>query len=182
LPRPTTTHYPAATLDAAPAIFQRVHAAEGTAFRAVEFTILTVARPGTALQATWDEIDRLKALWVIPAGRMKMGKEFVVPLVPAALAVLDAQERVRTNNYIFPGRIANRPLSYNGFQICLRTRLGIEGVSLHGFRSLFRDWAGDVADVPRDIAEAQLSHSLGATERAYRRLTAMEKRRAVLVA
>jgi hypothetical protein len=60
--------------------------------------------------------------------------------------------------------------------------LGITGVSLHGFRSVFRDWAGDVADVPRDIAEAQLSHSLGATEGAYRRLTAVEKRRAVLVA
>jgi integrase len=182
LPQPPVIHFPAAPLDAAPGIYQRVRAAEGTVFRAVEFTILTTVRPGVALRAQWTEVDLGKALWVIPGARMKNGKEFTVPLVPAAMEVLAAQERVRANEYIFPGARPGRPLSYNVFQTALAQKLGITGVSLHGFRSVFRDWAGDVADVPRDIAEAQLSHSLGATEGAYRRLTAVEKRRAVLVA
>jgi integrase len=180
LKKPPVVHYPAASLETAPAIFQEVQEAEGSVFRAIEFAILTTVRPGVALRACWSEIDKAKALWVIPAGRMKGGREFTVPLVPAAMAVLAAQERVRAHDYIFPGMLPGRPLCYNVFQNALRKKLNIEGVSLHGFRSVFRDWAGDVADVPRDVAEQQLSHSLGAVEGAYRRLTAIEKRRAVL--
>jgi integrase len=181
LPRPPIRHFPAATLEAAPGIFQRIHQAEGSVFRAIEFTILTTVRPGAALYARWEEVDTDKAMWTIPAERMKRRTEaFIVPLVPASMEVLRRQEAVRTNDFIFPGAEPGRPLAYNTFQNALRKKLGIEGVSLHGWRSVWRDWAGDIADVPRDIAEAQLSHSLGATEASYRRLTAIEKRRAVL--
>jgi integrase len=108
LPQPPVTHFPAASLEAAPAIFQRVRAAEGTVFRAVEFTILTTVRPGVALRARWDEVDMQKALWIVPGARMKNGKEFNVPLVPAAMDVLETQARVRANEYIFPGGQVSR--------------------------------------------------------------------------
>jgi integrase len=150
-------------------------------FRAITFTILTTVRPGVALRARWDEIDMGKALWVIPAHKMKRGTEpFVVPLVPAAMEVLAQQQRTRKNDFIFPGTQPGRPLSYNVFQNALRRKLGIVGVSLHGWRSTFRDWVGDIGDVPRDLAEAQLAHALSTTEGRYRRRTAVEKRRAVL--
>jgi integrase len=178
--RPPVVHFPAATLETAPVIFRRIHAAEGTVFRAIEFAVLTTVRPGTALRATWNEVDLSKALWTIPAARMKTGIEFHVPLTPAAMEVLERVAAIRCCEYLFPGASANRPLSYSLFQTALDKKLGIKGVTLHGFRSTFRDAAADILNAPRDLCELQLSHALGATEASYRRLTALNQRRALL--
>jgi integrase len=174
-----TTHYPAADLMEAPALYARIAAAEDTAYRAHQFMILTTARPSEALRASWAEIDLDKRLWTIPKERAKTAREHVVPLSEVALAVLDQQAKVRTNEFVFPGQLADRPLSYDAFAKSL-IKIGITNATPHSFRSTFRDWAGDIGDVPRDLAEAQLAHSLGSTEGAYRRLTAIEKRRVVL--
>jgi integrase len=180
MPRPPVVHFPAATLETAPAIFQRIHAAEGTVFRAIEFAVLTTVRPGTALRATWNEVDLSKALWTIPAARMKTGIEFHVPLVPAAMEVLERVAAIRCSQYLFPGAVAGHPLSYSRFQTALAQKLGIEGVTLHGWRSTFRDTAEDILGAPSSLCEMQLSHALGATEASYRRLTALNQRRALL--
>jgi integrase len=173
------THYPAAKLEDAPELFRRIREVQGTAFRAHEFMILTTARPSEALRAAWSEIDFNKKLWTIPKERAKTAREHVVPLSEAALAVLEQQSKVRTNDYVFPGQLPNKPLSYDPFSKSL-LKIGITHATPHSFRSTFRNWAGDIGDVPRDLAETQLAHSLGATEGAYRRLTAIEKRRIVL--
>ena len=172
-------HFPAAKLEEAPKLFQRISEASGSVFRAHAFMILTTARPSEALRLRWDEIDLDKRLWTLPPARTKTAKEHVVPLSTAALAVLAAQAAVRMNDYVFPGQVPNAPLSYDKFAKSLH-KIDIKHVTPHSFRSVFRDWAGDIADVPRDLAETQLAHSLGATEAAYRRLTAIEKRRVVL--
>ena len=142
--------------------------------------ILTTARPSEALRAAWSEIDFDKRLWTIPKERAKTAREHIVPLSENALAVLAQQSKVRANDFVFPGQVPNKPLSYDPFAKSL-LKIGITHVTPHSFRSTFRDWAGDIGDVPRDLAETQLAHSLGATEGAYRRLTAVEKRRTVLI-
>jgi integrase len=172
-------HFPAAKLKDAPALYQTIAAAPGTVHRAHQFMILTTARPSEALNAKWSEIDFTARTWTVPKERAKAGREHIVPLSDGALAVLDAQAKVRMSDCIFPGQRADSPLSYNVFATAL-FKLGIKNVTPHSWRSSFRDWAGDVADVPRDLAEAQLAHALNGTEGAYRRLTAVEKRRAVL--
>jgi integrase len=172
-------HYPAATLEEAPSLYRAICDAEGSVYRAHAFMILTTSRPSEALRATWSEIDLTKALWTVPPARSKTGKEHVVPLSTAAIAVPEAQAAVRMNDYVFPGQRPNAPLSYDHFAKSLH-KIGMVHATPHSWRSVFRDWAGDVADIPRDLAETQLAHSLGATEAAYRRLSAVEKRRHVL--
>lgn len=172
-------HFPAADLADAPGLYAKIAAAEGTAFRALQFMILTTARPSEALRAAWSEIDFDKKLWAIPKERAKTAREHIVPLSENALAVLAQQSKVRANDFVFPGQVPNKPLTYDPFSKSL-LKIGITHVTPHSFRSTFRDWAGDIGDVPRDLAETQLAHSLGATEGAYRRLTAVEKRRTVL--
>jgi integrase len=109
---------------------------------------------------------------------MKSAREHVVPLSTTALAVLKRRACVRTGDAIFPGR-SGLPLSYNSFAQA-PAKAGIDAACPHGWRSVFRDWAGDIGEIARDLAEAALAHSLGATEGAYRRLTAVDRRRAVM--
>ena len=177
--RPPIRHFPAATLEEAPNLYRAISKAEGSVYRAHAFMILTTSRPSEALRAAWSEMDLTKALWTIPPARTKTGKEHVVPLSRAAMAVLERQAAVRMNDYVFPGARPNAPLSYDCFAKSLH-KIGIRHAVPHSWRSVFRDYAGDIADIPRDLAETQLAHSLGATEAAYRRLSAVEKRRGVL--
>jgi integrase len=146
-----------------------------TAARALEFAILTAARSGEVLGARCDEIDLAERVWTVPAARMKGGREHRVPLSDPALAIVAA---TRTGDLVFERR--GRPLS--SMAMLLR-RMKIKGVTVHGFRSAFRDWAGNETAFPREIAEAALAHVTGdATERAYRRGDALEKRRALMEA
>jgi integrase len=173
-------HYRAVDLDNAPEVFceLKAKAMTSTALAAWCFMILTAARPSEALGARWAEINDRK-LWMIPGARMKSGKGHTVPLSDAAIEILERQRDVCTGDSIFPGR-GGSPLSYDTFASA-PARAGIDAATPHGWRSVFRDWCGDVADdVPRDLAEAALAHSLGSVEASYRRRTAVEKRRPIM--
>ena len=149
---------------------------------ALEFVILTAARSGEALGARWAEIDFQNAIWTVPAARMKGGRIHRVPLSRRALVIIKKLHAARTGEFIFPGQRPDKPLSGMAMEMILR-RMKADGATVHGFRSSFRDWCGEVSTFPREVAEAALAHIAGdATERAYRRGDALEKRRELMEA
>ncbi|HEX8570751.1 MAG TPA: integrase arm-type DNA-binding domain-containing protein [Caulobacteraceae bacterium] len=171
-------HHPALAYEELPAFMTELRARTGVSLRALEFTILTVAREGMTLGAAWSEIDFAARLWTVPAARMKTGKEHRIPLGPRALELLSGMKGL-SEDWVFPGPISGRPLSNMAMDMALR-RLRT-GVTVHGFRSTFRDWAGDCTPYPREIAEAALAHSVGdRVELAYRRADALQKRRRMM--
>lgn len=159
---------------------------EGMGVRALEFVILTAARTNEALGARWQEIDLGEAVWTVPAGRMKARKEHQVPLSEAALATLRTLLPLRPANdaqgaaFVFPGTRKGRPLSGMGMLMALR-RMGRDDLTVHGFRSTFRDWAAEHTAYAREVAEAALAHTLAdKTEAAYQRGDFFEKRRRMM--
>lgn len=149
---------------------------------ALRFLILTAARSGEVRGATWGEIDPEAELWTVPGHRMKAGREHSVPLSSAALAILQQAKAWRLEEgpgaLIFPGERAGRPLSDMSLSMPIR-RGGYEATP-HGMRSVFRDWCGDATSFPREVAEACLAHVVGGVEGAYRRGSALEKRREIM--
>jgi integrase len=175
----TVKHHEAMPYQEVPTFFQSL--SDAMAARALQFLILTASRSGEVLGAKWSEIDWEAAVWTVPAERMKAREEHRVPLVPAAVDLLKALYEIRTGEFIFFGQKAKRPLSNMAMEMLLR-RMKIE-VTVHGFRSSFRDWAGDATNFPRDVAEAALAHTVGnKVEAAYRRSDALEKRRKMMQA
>jgi integrase len=175
-------HHAAMPYHDVPTFLARLREREAIAAMALEFLILSAARTGEVLGATWGEIDLEGRLWVIPALRMKGNREHRLPLCGRSLAILWPLADAKTGELIFPGRRAGKPLSHMSLEMVLR-RLKVEGATVHGFRSAFRDWAGDCTSFPREVAEAALAHVAGdATERAYRRGDALEKRRKLMEA
>ena len=155
---------------------------DGFSARALEFTILTAARTGESLGIRWQEIDLDAKVWTIPADRMKAKREHRVPLSEAAVDVLRRMEALRMSDVVFPGQSPRKPLS-NMAMVSVLKRMKVEGVTVHGFRSAFRDWAGEETSFPREIAEASLAHVVGDdVERAYRRGDALERRRELMEA
>ena len=153
---------------------------------ALEFLILTASRTSEVLGATWGEIELGSAVWTIPAARMKGGREHRVPLSKPALGVLAQMQKARPDSqsvhYIFPGARANRPLSKVALLKVLE-RLGRSDLTVHGFRSTFRDWAAEQTNFPRDVCEQSLAHALSdKVEAAYRRSDLFEKRRKLIEA
>ncbi|MBG6222817.1 integrase arm-type DNA-binding domain-containing protein [Janthinobacterium sp. CAN_S1] len=149
---------------------------EGVSARAVEFVILTAARSGEVRGAVWEEIDLDYALWTIPAIRMKAGREHRIPLSAEAITLLKQLPRV--DKHIFPGSRKATPLSDMSLTAVLR-RMGRNEITVHGFRSTFRDWCSEsVANsFPREVCEHALAHSLpDKVEAAYRRGDLLEKR------
>ncbi|MEG9525088.1 MAG: integrase arm-type DNA-binding domain-containing protein [Hyphomicrobiales bacterium] len=172
-------HHPALPFAQMAAFMAGLRAQDTIPARALEFTILTAARSGEALGALWSEIDLDAGIWTVPAERMKAGIEHRVPLSAPALAIL-AQMRGRDETLVFPGSRSKRPLNDKAMRDVL-VRLDRVGLTVHGFRSSFRDWAGDCTAYPRDLAEMALAHTVGdATERAYRRSDLFEKRRELM--
>ena len=152
---------------------------ESSAALALRFLILTAARTGEVIGARWDEIDFDGQLWTIPAVRMKAQREHRVPFSKEALELLE-QVRGRDDEFIFPGQKRGTGLSNMSMTAALR-RLGRSDITVHGFRSSFRDWAEERGGLPREIAEMCLAHEVGnAVERAYRRSDMLEKRRALI--
>ncbi|MGX5718571.1 tyrosine-type recombinase/integrase [Shinella zoogloeoides] len=179
----TRGHHAAMPYGDVPAFVADLRKREAMAARALEFTILTAARSGETFGATWKEIDLKAALWTISADRMKAGREHRVPLTPRAVEILTELSGLGTgpDAYVFPGQREGRPLSTMAMDMILR-RMKID-MTVHGFRSSFRDWAGEETAFPRDVAEAALAHVVGdQTERAYRRGDALEKRRKLMAA
>jgi len=133
--------------------------------------------------AAWSEMDLAKKVWTIPGPRMKAGKEHQVPLCPRAITILEEMAKVRAAHgaVVFQGAKAGQPLSTMAFGMLLR-RMDLD-VTAHGFRSSFRDWAGEKTNFPRDLAEQALAHAVGDdTERAYRRMQGLERRRKMMEA
>lgn len=178
--RLTRGHHPAMPYTEVPAFVASLRVRSGVAARALEWLILTAARVGEVTGAQVAEIDREARLWTVPASRMKAGREHRVPLCDRALAILDEVDPLRRGTYLFPSFRADRPLSSAAFEAVL-TRMKVTGATPHGFRSSFRDWAGDCTAHSRETVESALAHAVGdATERAYRRGDALAKRRALM--
>ena len=165
----------------------------GIAALALEFTIFTAARSGEVRGMTWSEVDFANRLWIVPAHRMKAGAEHRAPLSARALQVL-AKVKAATaplnTQLVFPGTTFTKathsepptlkPLSDMSLTAVLR-RMGLGDITVHGFRSTFRDWAAEVTNYPSDMAEMALAHTVGdKVEAAYRRGDMLEKRRQMM--
>lgn len=185
LPKPVKLsrgHHASMDYRSLPAFFERLSNSSSLAARAMECTILTAVRTGELLNARWAEIEFEDRVWVIPAERMKGRVGHRVPLSTQAMEILEQLDNHRLSEFVFFGQKPGRPLSQTSMLMLLR-RMKISGVTVHGFRSSFRDWAGDETEFPRDVAEQALAHKVGdAVERAYRRRDAIEKRRQLMQA
>jgi integrase len=174
-------HHAAMPVADLPAFMAELRERNSVSARALEFTILTAARTGETLGAKRDEIDIETGIWKVPAERMKGCKEHQVPLSERALELVEDLPRER-GGYLFPGARAKQPLSNMAMLELLRGMRG-NGLTVHGFRSAFRDWAGDRTNFPREVVEHALAHKLpDRVEAAYRRSTALEKRRKLMEA
>lgn len=174
-------HHAAMAYDDLPAFMAKLKKRTGVAALALEFVILTAARSGEVRGARLDEIDLENAVWTIPGERMKAGKTHSVPLSGRALEIVKAMaETMGSEGLIFPSPNRDKaPLSDMTLSAVLR-RMGIPGevATVHGFRSTFRDWAGEETAFPRDLIEFSLAHTIrNKAEKAYRRMDALKRRR-----
>jgi integrase len=151
-----------------------------TSALALEFLILTATRTAEVIGATWSEVDLDAAVWTIPAERMKAKKEHRIPLPKPVMTILKRLHKHRTGEFVFMGARPGKPLS-NMAPLMLLERLGRSDLTVHGFRSTFRDWCAERTNFPREVAEHALAHSLpDKVEAAYRRGDLFEKRRRLM--
>lgn len=172
-------HHKAMAWQDVPAFYADLNMRNALAAKALMFTCLTGSRTGEVLGMQWDELDIDARLWTCPADRMKTGEDHRVPLTDEMLAIMEPLKAMQSD-YVFEGQKRHKPLSNMSMLMLLR-RMNVEGVTVHGFRSTFRDWASEVANVPREVAEMSLAHKVGSdVERAYARSDLLEKRRALI--
>ena len=175
-------HHAAMPYADVPKFLEALRKRDSVASSALEFLILTAARSGEVLGARWVEVDLEARVWTVPASRMKAGREHRIPLSRRACTIVKRLSQAKTGELIFPGQMRGKPLSPTALEMVLR-RMKIEKVTVHGFRSAFRDWAGNETQFPRELAEQALAHVIGdKAEQAYRRSDALERRRALMVA
>ena len=165
-------HFKAMPFAEVPAITADLRRKDTLAARALELLILTAARRGEIAGATWREIDLVRRIWTIPAARMKAGKEHRIPLCSPAVELLHALGKHDDKDRVFP-------MADGAMLLLLREMRS--GITVHGFRSSFRDWAAERTNYPNIVAEAALAHAVSnAVERAYRRGDLFEKRRRLM--
>ncbi|MEK6211675.1 MAG: integrase arm-type DNA-binding domain-containing protein [Pseudomonadota bacterium] len=152
---------------------------EGVAAPALEFAILTACRTGEVIGATPAEFDLAKSLWTIPAARMKTGKEHRVPLSPRVVAIVRSQLKTG-DDHVFPGQRAHRPMS-NMAMLSVLKRMERTDLTVHGFRSTFRDWAAELTSYPNHVVEMALAHIVKGVEGDYRRGDLFEKRQHLML-
>lgn len=170
-------HHPALAYTDAPDFMAGLRQQEGIAARALEFLILTACRTNEVIGAHWNEFDLAEKTWMVPAARMKAGKEHRVPLSPRTLTILKSLRKMAQGEFVFPGLQPNKPLS-NMAMLELLKRMKRDGLTVHGFRSTFRDWVGETTNYPREVAEAALAHTIkDKAEAAYARGDLFSKRR-----
>jgi len=179
LPRPSQVarvkHHAALPYTDIGALMQQLRADTGVALRALEFTILTAARTNEVIQADWTEFDLDRKIWLVPSERMKSKRQHRVPLSAAAVSALEVVREL-DKTYVFPGHKRHSHLS-NAAMMKVLKRLNQTGITVHGFRSTFRDWCAESTNYPADVAEMALAHVLrDKTEAAYRRGDLFEKR------
>jgi integrase len=180
--RLTRGHHAAMSYAEIPAFLSGLQARQATAALALEFVVLTAARSGEVLGARWDEFDLDRAVWIIPATRMKAGREHRVPLSRRTLKIVKAMHEVRNGDFVFPGQKPGKPLSVTTLEMVLR-RMKIDGVTVHGFRSAFRDWSAECTNFTNEVCEAALAHMIeNKVEAAYRRGDLFDKRRKLMEA
>jgi len=173
-------HHAAMPFEDVPAFVARLRERQATAALGMEFVILTAARSGEALGATWGEFDLKAKVWTVPADRMKAAREHRVPLSPRVLEILAALNPGPAEAFVFAGQKKGKSLSSMAFEMIMR-RMKVNEFTVHGMRSAFRDWTGEKTNFPREVAEAALAHTIGdAAEQAYRRGDALEKRRKLM--
>jgi integrase len=178
LPSPTkiTEHLPSLPYQQIGSFMSELRATPGAAARALEFGILTACRTAEVRGALWQEIEG--DVWVIPAKRMKAGKEHKVPLSDRALAVL--AQLPRENAIVFPSARAGKGLGNHALLRVLK-RLGHDGITTHGFRATFRTWAAERTGFEREVAEMALAHAIpSVVERSYKRTTLFDRRRLMM--
>jgi integrase len=175
-------HHKAMPVKELPAFMAALRQRESISAKALQFAILTAARTNEVTGAVWREIDMEAKTWTVPANRMKAAMEHVVPLSDAAISLLSGLTRGGDSQYVFPGANKGKPLSSMAMLELLRGTAG-NGYTVHGFRSTFRDWAGDQTPFDRETIEHALAHKLpDKVEAAYRRSTALKKRRLLMQA
>ena len=179
--RQLVQHHPAMPYNDLPMFWQELRQHSSHSAKALQFLILTACRTSEVSNATWDEIDKEAQVWTIPAHRMKAGQAHRVPLTAAILEILDSLERIESNPYIFTGMKAGRPISDQTMHRLFTHYMGYNQYTVHGFRSTFRDWAGECTHHPRDVCEQALAHTLtNVVEASYRRGDLLEKRRRLM--
>jgi integrase len=162
-----------------PALFSDLQNRDAIAAKALMFTCLTALRTSEVLGAKWDEFDLDAKVWTVPGERMKTGEDHRVPLTHAVIEILDKLRPLKST-YVFEGQKRHQPLSNMSMLMLLR-RMGVEGATVHGLRSTFRDWAAEVVQVPREVAELSLAHKVGNdVERAYARSDLLDRRRLLM--
>ncbi|EPX80252.1 tyrosine-type recombinase/integrase [Litoreibacter arenae] len=172
-------HHKAMHWQDVPAFYAELRGRNAMAAKALMFTCLTGSRTGEVLGMRWEELDLEARVWTCPAERMKTGDDHRVPLTDEMLAILEPLRRMESE-VVFEGQKRHKPLSNMSMLMLLR-RMEVEGVTVHGFRSTFRDWASEVANAPREVAEMSLAHKVGSdVERAYARSDLLDKRRILM--
>jgi integrase len=173
-------HHAAMPYADVPAFMAKLRQQTSVPAKCLELVILTAARLGEALGATWNEVDFDNRAWIVPASRMKAHEEHRVPLSAAAIAVLRELHAIRHSDYVFPGAHTGKAIGKNG-PLKLLNEITGNGATVHGFRSSFRDWAAERTNFPREVAEMALAHAIpDAVEAAYRRGDLFEKRRRLM--
>lgn len=174
------THFAALSWQALPALMAELQLLETLPSFAAQLLILTGARARMVGQARWDEFDFTARRWSLSAERMKMRKEFVIPLADPVIELLGRIPRVEGSRYLFPGRGKSGMMHANAVRSLLHS-LGHDDITRHGFRSTFRDWASECTHYPREVCEMALAHDeRDQTEGAYSRTDFLEKRRALM--
>ena len=173
---PNQGHFSAMDYEKIPEFYEELSGRDALSARMLQFTILTVMRTTSVLEAKWDQIDMKKSIWSIPAAQMKTKKAFVVALSREAKAILKSIPKV--SEYIFPSpRDLSKPMSNNAMLSFLKKYMGYNDYTVHGFRTGFRTWAAEATQFGGDLAEHALAHEVGsAVERAYQRSDLLKKR------
>lgn len=193
-------HHPALPFNQLPSFMTELRKRIGIAARAVEFGILTGARSSEIRGMVWSELDDENDLWILPQERMKAKREHRVPLSAEALKIIADMKKIKNGDLVFPGMkiVDGKPITLSDMTLTAvlkrmdedRTKNGLLGwrdkdvvITMHGFRSCFRDWTAEKTDYPSDMAEMALAHTVSnQVEAAYRRGDMMEKRRAMMQA
>lgn len=187
LPKPSkvknSKHFAALPYADMQVLMKRVNQKKSTTAKALALTILTTGRTQEIIGAQWSEFDFDKCLWTVPAERMKAGKEHRVPLVPQVVALLHSIPRIDDSPYLFPGLKGNAHLSNMAMLKFLKQDMGYQDLTVHGFRSTFKDWSMEETLFPGELSEAQLAHTIkNAAQAAYERGDKLQKRRELLQA
>lgn len=167
-----------------PKLWQRLSSLDTVSSKIIRFIILTGSRSGEGRGVTWAELNMKDALWSVPDSRMKAGVFQIKPLSSAALALLADMPRGIGDRLVFPSTVTSRQMSDRSLsrqleKLGFKDRFG-KNITIHGMRSSFKDFIGEETEFPPELTEFELAHKLPATQGAYRRMTAVERRRPMM--